>query len=89
MPENEDEPKAPAPEGNGEGRPPRNQWAQIARYSHLAFALPGATVVGWLLGAALDAWLKTTWINTVGLVLGIIAGFVELIRGALSLSREK
>lgn len=89
MPENEDEPKAPAPEGNGEDRPPANQWGQVARYSQLAFALPGATIVGWLLGAALDAWLKTKWINKVGLAVGIIAGFVELIRGALSLSREK
>ncbi len=83
----EDEPNAPAPEQGGDGN--RNQWVQVARYSHLAFALPGATVVGWLLGAALDAWVKTTWINKAGLVLGIIAGFVELIRGALSLSREK
>jgi len=89
MAENEDEPKTPAPKSGGSGDGNRNQWAQVARYSQLAFALPGATVVGWLLGAALDAWLKTTWINTVGLVLGIIAGFVELIRGALSLSREK
>lgn len=85
----EDEPQVPAPDGNGQGEPPPNQWAQVARYSQLAFALPGATIVGWLLGAALDAWLKTTWINRVGLVLGIIAGFVELIRGALNLSHEK
>jgi F0F1-type ATP synthase assembly protein I len=85
----EEEPKTPAPDGNGQGEPTRNQWAQVVRYSQLAFALPGATVVGWLLGAALDAWLKTTWINRVGLFLGIIAGFVELIRGALNLSHEK
>ncbi len=85
----EDEPKTSAPEQGDDGKSTRNQWVQVARYSHLAFALPGGTVVGWLLGAALDAWLKTTWINKVGLVLGIIAGFVELIRGALSLSHEK
>ena len=84
----EDEPKTQAPEAKGKGQPPQNPWVQIARYSHLAFALPGATIVGWLLGAALDAWLKTTWINTVGLILGIVAGFVELIRGALRLKDE-
>ena len=85
----EEEPQTPAPDGNGKDEPPRNQWAQIARYSHLAFALPAATIAGWLLGAGMDKWLETTWINRVGLVLGIIAGFVELIRGALSLSHEK
>jgi F0F1-type ATP synthase assembly protein I len=83
----EDEPKTPEPSDSGNGK--ANQWAQIARYSHLAFALPGATIVGWLLGAALDAWLKTTWINIAGLILGIVAGFLELIRGALRLKDEK
>jgi F0F1-type ATP synthase assembly protein I len=85
----EDEPKAPAPDGHGQGEPTPKQWAQVARYSQLAFALPAGTVVGWLLGAAMDKWLGTTWINRAGLVLGIVAGFVELFRGALSLSREK
>jgi F0F1-type ATP synthase assembly protein I len=41
---------------------------------------PAATLVGWLIGTALDRWLHTTWIYIVGLVLGIVAGFVELIR---------
>jgi ATP synthase protein I len=62
----------------------RNTWIQLARYSQLAFVFPAATVVGWLIGAALDRWLHTTWIYLVGLILGIIAGFVELIRTALS-----
>lgn len=53
---------------------------QLANYSQLAFIFPAATVVGWLIGAALDRWLHTTWLYLVGLILGIIAGFVELIR---------
>jgi ATP synthase protein I len=63
---------------------PSNQkktfWLQFARYSQLAFVLPGALVVGWLIGAALDRWLHTTWIYLAGIFLGIAAGFVELIR---------
>ena len=55
-------------------------WLQFARYSQLAFALPTALVVGWLLGAALDRWLHTTWIYLAGILLGIAAGFIELIR---------
>ena len=62
----------------------RNTWIQVARYSQLAFVFPAATVVGWLIGAALDRWLHTTWLYMAGLILGIIAGFVELIRTALS-----
>jgi F0F1-type ATP synthase assembly protein I len=57
-----------------------NLWVQIARYSQLAFVLPAATVVGWAIGVGLDHWLHTTWLNIAGLLLGILAGFVELIR---------
>jgi F0F1-type ATP synthase assembly protein I len=53
---------------------------QFGRYSQLAFLLPCATVVGWLVGTALDRWLHTSWISIVGLFLGIAAGFIELIR---------
>jgi F0F1-type ATP synthase assembly protein I len=62
----------------------RNSWVQLAKYSQLAFVFPAATVAGWLIGAALDRWLHTTWIYLAGLILGIVAGFVELIRAALS-----
>jgi F0F1-type ATP synthase assembly protein I len=62
---------------------------QVARYSHLAFVLPAATVVGWLMGAALDKWLHTTWLYLVGLLLGIAAGFVELVRAVISSESEK
>ncbi|MGH9601907.1 MAG: AtpZ/AtpI family protein [Terriglobales bacterium] len=62
----------------------KNVWVQLARYSQLAFVLPTATVIGWLLGAALDRWLGTKWIYLVGLILGIAAGFVELLRTVTS-----
>lgn len=55
-------------------------WIQIGRYSQLAFALPAATVVGWIIGVLLDRWLHTSFLYLVGLLLGIVAGFVELIR---------
>jgi F0F1-type ATP synthase assembly protein I len=55
-------------------------WIQLARYSQLAFVLPAATLVGWLIGLGLDHWLHTTWLYLLGLILGIVAGFVELIR---------
>jgi F0F1-type ATP synthase assembly protein I len=62
----------------------RSTWIQMAKYSQLAFVFPAATVAGWLIGVALDHWLHTTWLYIAGLIVGIIAGFVELIRAALS-----
>ncbi len=55
-------------------------WLQFARYSQLAFIFPAALVAGWLVGAALDRWLHTTWLYLAGILLGIAAGFIELIR---------
>jgi ATP synthase protein I len=63
--------------------PKENFWVQVARYSELAMIFPAAVVVGWLVGAALDRWLHTTWLYLAGLVLGGIAGFAELIRLAV------
>ncbi len=62
----------------------RNFLVQAARYSQLAFTLPAATFVGWLIVALLDRWLHTKWLYLVGLLLGIIGGFVELIRTVMS-----
>jgi ATP synthase protein I len=57
-----------------------NFWVQVARYTQLAMVFPAALVVGWLIGAALDRWLHTTWLYLAGILLGIAAGFIELIR---------
>lgn len=68
--------------------PGKSPWLQIGRYSHLALALPASVVAGLAIGAALDHWLKTKWITMVGLLLGCVAGFVELIRGIIRSSKE-
>ncbi len=64
-----------------------NFWVLAARYSQLALVLPAGVVVGWLLGSAFDRWLHTTWLYLIGICLGIVAGFVELIRAVLRDSR--
>jgi len=61
----------------------KNPWVQVGRYSELALMLPAGTVVGWLLGSALDRWLHTSWISVIGLVLGTTAGLIEVIRTVL------
>jgi F0F1-type ATP synthase assembly protein I len=62
----------------------KSTWVQLANYSELAFIFPAATVAGWLIGLAVDHWLHTTWLYLAGLIIGIIAGFVQLIRTVTS-----
>ena len=61
-------------------REDRNFWLLLARYSQLAFVLPACTVVGLIIGWALGKWLHRDWLLIVGLLFGIAAGFVELVR---------
>lgn len=63
----------------------RNQSAAViwARYSHIAFIIPTAVVVGLFLGKLLDYWLHTRWLFLVGLIVGAIAGFADVIRTIL------
>ena len=51
-----------------------------ARYSQIAFIIPAAVVVGLLLGKLCDYWLDTRWLFLVGLIIGAIAGFIDMIR---------
>jgi F0F1-type ATP synthase assembly protein I len=53
---------------------------QAAEYSTLALLLPVSTAVGWVLGHGLDKAFGTSFLNIVGLILGSVAGFVQLIR---------
>ena len=58
----------------------KNAYVQMANYAQLAIVFPAATLIGWLIGSAFDRWLHTDWLYIVGLILGSIAGFVQLIR---------
>jgi F0F1-type ATP synthase assembly protein I len=57
-----------------------------ARYSQIAFIIPAAVVVGLLVGKLFDYWFHTRWLFLVGIIIGAIAGFVDLIR---TLMRDK
>lgn len=63
---------------------PKKQWVNAEKYIQLGITLPAATFIGWAIGALLDHWLHKHWIYLVGLLIGIAAGFVQLIRTALS-----
>jgi F0F1-type ATP synthase assembly protein I len=51
-----------------------------ARYSEIAFIIPAAIVVGWVVGKLLDRWLHTHWLLIAGVIVGAILGFVQMIR---------
>jgi F0F1-type ATP synthase assembly protein I len=51
-----------------------------ARYSQIAFIIPAAVVIGLFVGKLLDYWLHTRWRFLVGLIIGAVAGFVDVIR---------
>lgn len=54
--------------------------AVVGEYLSLAFLLPVATFVGYAIGYLLDKAFGTHWIYLPGLILGIAAGFTQLIR---------
>ena len=44
----------------------------------LALALPAGCLIGWFIGMLLDHHFHTEWIQIVGIVVGAIAGFVQI-----------
>jgi F0F1-type ATP synthase assembly protein I len=78
--------ETPESESRAEKRE-RKAWGQVAKYGELGFLLPACTFVGWAIGAGLDRWLGTKWITLTGVLVGIVAGFVQMIRVALRASR--
>ncbi len=54
----------------------------------LGLLLPAAVVVGWAIGLALDHWLHQHWINIAGLIVGAVAGFVQIFRVVLAQTKE-
>jgi ATP synthase protein I len=52
----------------------------VGEYTSLAFLLPAATLVGYAIGYLLDRAFHTHYLYIVFLILGIAAGFVQLVR---------
>ena len=57
--------------------------AQVGEYTSLAFMLPMATLVGYVIGYLLDKAFGTHFLYIVFLILGIAAGLVQVVRQAL------
>ncbi|NYF80205.1 AtpZ/AtpI family protein [Granulicella arctica] len=54
----------------------------------LAIALPAGCLIGWLVGHWLDAHFHQGWIGIAGIVLGAVAGFVQIFTTAARFLRS-
>jgi F0F1-type ATP synthase assembly protein I len=81
-------PDVPTPEPS-DAKKEKNLLVQAARYTEMGFIIPAAAFAGLLLGKLFDHWLGTHWIYIAGVVLGIIAGFVQMIRMAMAASNDQ
>ena len=84
-----DDRKKPTPE-TAEETPEqkKNVWLLVAKYGHVGFILPACVFIGLLIGSAVDKWLGTKSFMLVGIILGSVAGFVELVRVMMKASRD-
>ncbi len=87
-----DEPRSTEPSSDSDKetraeRRERSTAQQIAKYGELGFLLPACTFVGWAIGAGLDRWLGKHWMTLTGVLVGVVIGFVQMIRVALRAAR--
>lgn len=66
-----------------------NAWVSAARYSEIGFVIPAAVFLGYGLGRLLDYWMHAHWLYIAGVIFGAVVGFVQMIRMASALSRDK
>jgi ATP synthase protein I len=62
----------------GGGKGPLGDLVKAESMIQLAIALPAGCLIGWLIGAWLDKHFHQSWISIAGIVLGAIAGFVQI-----------
>lgn len=68
--------------------PKKNFMVTVGEYTSLAFLLPAATFVGYLIGYLLDKLFGTHFLYIPFLILGIVSGFVQLIRQLMRDTRD-
>lgn len=61
---------------------PENQKSLIwlSKYLSLAFTLPASVLAGYILGTIADHWLHMPVLRAAGILLGMVAGLIQIIR---------
>jgi F0F1-type ATP synthase assembly protein I len=68
----------------------KKRWSVlVGEYTSLAFMLPIATFLGYTFGYLLDKQFGTHWIYIPGLLIGIAAGLLQVIRHFLHDTRDE
>jgi F0F1-type ATP synthase assembly protein I len=62
----------------GGGKGPLGDLVKAESMIQLAIALPAGCLIGWLIGAWLDKHFHQGWISIAGIVLGAVAGFLQI-----------
>ncbi|HEY7304760.1 MAG TPA: AtpZ/AtpI family protein [Bryobacteraceae bacterium] len=52
----------------------------LGKYLSLALTLPACVVAGYILGALADRWLRAPFLRPVGIILGMAAGLIQILR---------
>jgi ATP synthase protein I len=72
--------KGGKPAGGGKGA--LGELVTAESMIQLAIALPAGCVIGWLAGSWMDQHFHQGWIAIVGILLGAVAGFMQIFRTA-------
>jgi F0F1-type ATP synthase assembly protein I len=75
------------PANNDNGQEPDRNLSLVGKAFELGMITAASIVVGLLIGAALDRWLHTKSMTLIGVLVGVVAGFIEMIRRALAMSK--
>ena len=67
----------------------RSFLTSAARYTAIAVTLPASTFVGYAIGYEIDLWAHTRYFKIVFLLLGVSAGFLQLIRQLMRDMKDK
>jgi F0F1-type ATP synthase assembly protein I len=57
----------------------------LSKYLSLALTLPASVVAGYIFGALADRWLHISFLRVLGILLGMAAGLIQIVR---ELTRE-
>ena len=67
---------------SGGGKGALGELVKAESMIQLAIALPAGCLIGWLVGGWLDRHFHQSWISIVGILLGALAGFIQIFRTA-------